>query len=80
MGWIHLRQDRNMWQAVVKTAINYEFYKLWVVSRLVEELVAYQVLLCSMQLVNIIWTHMLVPEWKWYMTVFFFWNRFFVIL
>jgi hypothetical protein len=52
MGWIHLCQDRNMWQAVVKTVMN---YKMWGVSRLDEELVAYQDLLCSMQLVNIIW-------------------------
>ena len=55
MGWIHLRQDRNMRQAVVKTVMNCGFYKLWGVSRLAEELVAYQDLLCSMQLVNIIW-------------------------
>jgi len=43
-----------MRQAVVKTVMNCGFYKLWGVSRLAEELVAYQDLLCSMQLVNII--------------------------
>jgi hypothetical protein len=25
MGWIHLRQDRTMWQAVVKMIMNYGF-------------------------------------------------------
>lgn len=55
MGWIHLHQDRNMWQAIVKMVMNCGFYKLWEVSRLPEELVAYQDLLCCMQLVNISW-------------------------
>lgn len=45
-------QDRNMWQAVVKTVMKFGFYKLCGVSRLAEELVAYQDLLCYMQLVN----------------------------
>jgi len=42
-----------MWQAIVKMVMNCGFYKLWEVSRLPEELVAYQDLLCCMQLVNI---------------------------
>jgi hypothetical protein len=45
MDWIDLAQDRDLWQAVVRTVMNLWFHKRWGISFLTEGL-------CSIELVN----------------------------
>ena len=53
MDWINLPQDWDRWRAIVIAIMNHCFHKLWGISGVAQDLLAFEEGLCSMNTVSL---------------------------